>query len=58
MPRIEQSLLIDAPVATVYAVARDVESFPGYMEDLQSIKVLERSADGNRTVTEGSVTSW
>jgi len=51
MPRIEQSLLIDAPVERVYAIARDVESFPEIMEDLQSLTVLERSEDGNRTVT-------
>ncbi len=52
MPRIEQSLDIDAPVDTVYAVARNVEEFPEIMEDLQSLTVLERSEDGNRTVTE------
>lgn len=52
MPRIEQSVLIDAPVEKVYAIARDVESFPDIMEDLQSIAVLERSSDGNRTITE------
>jgi uncharacterized membrane protein len=52
MPRIELSLLVDAPVDRVYEVARDVEAFPDFMEDLQSLKVLERSEDGNRTVTE------
>src|SRR5438094_651094 len=48
MPRIEQSLMIDAPVDTVAAIARDVEAFPQYMEDVESITVLERSEDGNR----------
>jgi uncharacterized membrane protein len=52
MPRIEQSIHITAPIETAYAIARDVESFPDIMEDLQSIVVLERSEDGNRTVTE------
>jgi ribosome-associated toxin RatA of RatAB toxin-antitoxin module len=52
MPRIQQSLLIDAPVEHVYTIARDVESFPDIMEDLQSLVVLERSEDGNRTITE------
>jgi len=33
-------------------VARDVESFPDFMEDLQSLVVKERTDDGNRTVTE------
>jgi ribosome-associated toxin RatA of RatAB toxin-antitoxin module len=52
MPRIELSLPVRAPVDVVYAVARDVEAFPEFMEDLQSLSVLERSPDGNRTVTE------
>lgn len=51
MPTIELSLLVDAPVERVYSVARDVEAFPDIMEDLQSLTVLERSEDGNRTLT-------
>ena len=46
MPRIEQSITVDAPVEKVYAIARDVELFPDIMDDLQSIAVLERSDDG------------
>ncbi len=52
MPRIEQSVEIQAPIAHVYNVARDVETFPQFMPDLQSLTVLERSLDGSRTVTE------
>lgn len=52
MPRIEQAALIAAPIATVYRIARDVERFPDFMADLQSLKILERSDDGTRTVTE------
>ena len=52
MPRIEQSLTINAPIERVYEIALDVESFPEFMEDLQSLAVVERSPDGNRTVTE------
>jgi uncharacterized membrane protein len=52
MPRIEQSLTINAPIDRVYEIARDVESFPEFMEDLQSLTVIERSPDGNRTVTD------
>ena len=52
MPRLEQSVTINAPADKVYAVARDVESFPQFMSDLRSLSVLERSEDGNRTVTE------
>jgi ribosome-associated toxin RatA of RatAB toxin-antitoxin module len=52
MPRIEQSVEIDAPIARVYTIARDVEAFPQFMADLQSLAVLERSPDDRRTVTE------
>lgn len=52
MPRIEQSIVIHAPVEKVYAVARDVESFPEFMDDLKSLVLKEQSEDGNRTVTE------
>lgn len=52
MPRIEQTIYINAPIEYVYNVARDVESFPEFMADLRSLKVLERSEDNSRTVTE------
>jgi len=52
MPRIEQSVTIQAPIAEVYRVAKNVERFPGFMEDLQSLTVLERNEDGTRTTTE------
>jgi len=52
MPRIEQSVTIHAPIAHVYRIARNVEAFPQFMADLQSLTVLERSEDGTRTTTE------
>ena len=52
MPRIEQSVEIDAPIARVYQIAKDVEAFPQFMADLQSLTVRERSPDGSRTVTD------
>ena len=52
MPRIEQSVTIQAPVSRVYEIARDVEAFPQFMADLRSLVVLERSEDNLRTVTE------
>ena len=52
MPRIEQSIVIHAPIARVYQIARDVEAFPQFMSDLRSLKVLERSPDDARTTTE------
>ena len=52
MPRIEQSVTINAPIAHVYRIAKQVERFPDFMADLQSLTVLERSADGLRTTTD------
>ena len=52
MPKIEQSVVIDAPIEHVYRIARDVETFPQFMQDLRSLTLVERSPDGERTVTE------
>lgn len=52
MPVIEQTITILAPIDHVYQIARDVEAFPQFMADLQSLKVLEKNDDGSRTVTE------
>lgn len=36
----------------MYQLAKKVESFPEYVSDVESVKVLERSDDGSRTLTE------
>ena len=50
MPTVETSVWIDAPVSHVYAVAKDNESFPEFMADVQSLKIVER--EGDRTVSD------
>lgn len=50
MPQVEVEAFIRAPLDVVYAMAKDVERFPEFMPDLESVRVLERA--GNRTVTE------
>jgi ribosome-associated toxin RatA of RatAB toxin-antitoxin module len=52
MPRVENEIVIDADVETVYRTAKDVERFPEFMPDVKSLRVLERSEDGRRTVVE------
>ena len=52
MPRLENAITIKADVETVYRTARDVERFPEFMPDVKSLRVLERSEDGRRTVVE------
>lgn len=52
MPRIESTIDISASLERVWELAGRVEEFPEFMPDLKSLKVLERSDDGLRTVTE------
>ncbi len=52
MPHIENHVAINAPLETVFALARDAESFPQFMPDVESVTVTERSEDGSRTVTD------
>jgi ribosome-associated toxin RatA of RatAB toxin-antitoxin module len=52
MPRVQNEITIAANVETVYQTAKDVERFPEFMPDVKSIRVLERSDEGQRTVVE------
>ncbi len=52
MPRVQNEAIIAAGVETVYGTAKEVEKFPEFMPDVKSIRVLERSDDGRRTVVE------
>lgn len=52
MPRVESSIVINAPRETVLSVARDNEKFPEYMADVKSLAVIEKSDDGLRMVTD------
>lgn len=52
MPRVENAVTIDADVETVYRTAKDVERFPEFMPDVKSVRVLECSDEGRRTVVE------
>lgn len=52
MPKVESSIVINSELDKVFALAKDIESFPQFMDDVKSLTVVERSADGNRTVSE------
>lgn len=52
MPRIETSVIVAAPVAAVFAVAREVEAFPQFMDDVQSVTITACSEDGLTTTTD------
>ncbi len=50
MAQVQATTLIHAPIDRVYAFAKDVEAFPDFMPDLETVRVLER--DNGNTVTE------
>ncbi len=50
MAQVAATAFIRAPLDQVYRLAKDVEAFPSFMSDVESIRVLQR--EGNRTVTE------
>lgn len=45
MPKVNAQITIDAPVATVYDIARDIEAFPEFMEDVESVEILEQTPE-------------
>ena len=52
MAKVESTIEINGPIDEVYALAKNIESFPEFMPDVKSVKVLERSEDGCRIVSE------
>ena len=50
MPTVETSVLIPAPLETVYAIAKDTARYPEYMKEVQSITILEQ--DGGRVLAD------
>jgi ribosome-associated toxin RatA of RatAB toxin-antitoxin module len=52
LPIVQSSIEINGPIDEVYALAKNVESFPEFMPDVKSINVVERSEDGRRTVVD------
>lgn len=52
MAQVSSSIEINGPIEEVYALAKRIEEFPEFMPDLKSVKVVERSEDGSRIVSE------
>lgn len=50
MPLVERKIVIESDPQVVYELAKDMESFPKYMPDVESVKVVSREAD--KTITE------
>ena len=52
MAVVRSSIEIDGPLERVYALAKDIESFPEFMPDLKSVTIIERSEDGSRITSD------
>ncbi len=52
MPVIHSTIEIEGPVEQVYALAKDIESFPEFMPDLKSVKIVDKSEDGRVIISE------
>lgn len=46
MPQIEAEIVIAAPLAQVYEVAKDIERFPEFFPDVESVVIGERTEHG------------
>jgi len=46
MPQIEAEIMILAPLASVYAVAKDIERFPEFFPDVESVQIIEHTPTG------------
>lgn len=45
MPKVTAEVVIEAPLERVYAIAKNIEQFPDFMEDVQEVVILEQSAE-------------
>lgn len=52
MRKVENSIEINGELAQVYALAKDIYSFPEFIPDVRSVKIVERSDDDGRIVSE------
>jgi ribosome-associated toxin RatA of RatAB toxin-antitoxin module len=45
VPIVESTTFIAAPVARVYAIAREIERFPEFMADVEEVEILEQTPE-------------
>lgn len=45
MPTVTSAISINAPLERVYALARDIERFPEFMEDVEEVEILEQTPE-------------
>jgi coenzyme Q-binding protein COQ10 len=42
MPRVEHSVVIEAPIADVFAIITDYERYPEFLPDMKEVRVIDR----------------
>ncbi|MGD9498143.1 MAG: type II toxin-antitoxin system RatA family toxin [Armatimonadota bacterium] len=45
MPAVESRIVIRAPIGRVYAIARDIERFPEFMDDVAEVRIIEQTEE-------------
>ena len=50
MPYVESEIFVNCEPSSVYELAKNMEEFPAYMNDVEEVNVLERN--GSSTITE------
>lgn len=45
MPTVESLVVVGAPLEKVYALARDIERFPQFMEDVEEVTIVEQTPE-------------
>jgi coenzyme Q-binding protein COQ10 len=55
VPYVEEQILVSGPMEAVFAIATDMESYPKYMPDVESVTVLERREGSTTTEWETQV---
>lgn len=50
MPTVKTTVWINAPLEQVYAIAKDNRAFPDFMEDVESLQIVE--TDGSTVVSD------
>jgi coenzyme Q-binding protein COQ10 len=49
MPYVETAIDISAPARAIYELAKDMERYPEFMPDVETVKVLKREANSTTT---------
>ena len=45
MPTVESKVVVESPLEKVYALSRDIERFPQFMDDVEEVTILEQSRE-------------